>query len=442
MNCELVIARGADADERFELSNGQNVLIGRGTDCDIQLHDPSVSRHQCRIQLDGGRVTLIDLASRWGTLVNGRMLKEGELKSGDRITLGDTEIVVVIRSLADDPTLPPRTRPVMDRDAHEEFPRPAAVESLAPPLGPVRAKGKTTKKNAPPSKPASQRTSRFQPPPAIVDRLFGTLKLESVVSIGHTGIVYAATEAQTGEKLAVKIFYPEVLPMGESRDRFIRAMRTAIDLRHDHLVRLRRAGSQRGVCYTVSEFIEGSSAAQLLAATNGAGLDWPLVRHIGLGVAAALQFAYQKNLVHRNVTPSNILIRSADQAVKLGDLSLAKALIGATAFDVTRTDNLIGQLPYLSPEQIEHSPNQNHLSDLYSLGVTLYELLTGSPPFQSDSSGELLRQILSREPEPIRSSRPDVPVELEAIILRLLAKNPQDRFATPMDLWTELQFRS
>ena len=200
--------------------------------------------------------------------------------------------------------------------------------------------------------------------------------------------------------------------------------------------------SQRGVCYTVSEFIEGRSAAQLLAAAKGAGLDWRSVRHIARGVASALQFAYQNSFVHRNVTPSNILIRESDQAVKLGDLALSKALIGANAFDVTRTNSVLGQLSYLSPEQIEHAPGQNHLADLYSLGASLYELLTGHPPFHGDSASDVLRQIVSREPESIRTSRPDVPAELEAIILRLLAKRPQDRFATPMDLWSELNFRS
>lgn len=180
----------------------------------------------------------------------------------------------------------------------------------------------------------------------------------------------------------------------------------------------------------------------MLTASKGAGLDWPKVRHIARGVASALQFAFQNSFVHRNVTPSNILIRQSDQAVKLGDLALSKALIGANAFDVTRTNSVLGQLPYLSPEQIEHAPGQNHLSDLYSLGATLYELLTGHPPFHGDSASDVLRQIQSRQPEPIRTSRPDVPAELEAIILRLLAKSPQDRFATPMELWSQLHFKS
>lgn len=448
MKCELVISKGPDAEQRFVLVTGQEFLLGRGDDCNVRLSDPSVSRHQCRIRLEADRVTLIDLASRWGTSVNGRMLKEGELKSGDRITLGDTELVLLLSNFVDDQTLPPRTRPTLDPEPTAEFVRPTISEPFEPPLvknvaaDPAHAKKKTPKPL--PTTPAAPPESRprFHPPPVVVDRKFGQLNLESVIAIGRTGIVYASTDLQTGEKLAVKIFYPDVLPMGEARDRFIRAMRTMIDIRHDHLVRLHRAGSQRGVCYTVSEFIDGQSAAQLLAATNGAGLDWWTVRQIASGVAAALQFAYRQNLVHRNVTPSNILIRESDQVVKLGDLSLAKALVGANAFDVTRTNQVLGQLPYLSPEQIEHAPSQNHLSDLYSLGVTLYELLTGHPPFHGDSATDVLRQIASHEPEPIHVSRPDVPTELEAIILRLLAKRPQDRYATPMDLWTELQFRS
>lgn len=447
MKCELVIAKGPDVEQRFHLAAAGDLLIGRGDDCNVRLRDPSVSRHQCRVSLEADRVTLIDLASRWGTVVNGRLLKEGELKSGDRITLGDTEIIVLLTNLPEDQTLPPRTRPTFDQDPTDEFPRPTIPESFAPPPAHVNAKplSPQTKKKSrkvTSASPPTQTHAGFQPPLAVVDRQIGELNLESVVAIGRTGIVYSSTDSTTGEKLAVKIFYPEVLPEGEARERFVRAMRTMIHVRHENLVRLHRAGSQRGVCYTVSEFIDGHSAVQLLAASNGAGLDWQTVRHLARGIASALQFAFQKNLVHRNVTPSNILIREADQVVKLGDLSLSKALVGANAFDVTRTNTVLGQLPYLSPEQIEHSPGQNHLSDLYSLGATLYELLAGRPPFQSESASDLLRQIASCDPKRIRESRPDVPDELEAIILRLLAKLPQDRFATPMDLWAHLQFRS
>ncbi|MCX7420225.1 MAG: protein kinase [Planctomycetia bacterium] len=448
MKCELVISKGPDSEQRFEIAAEGELLLGRGEDCGVRLRDPSVSRHQCRICLEADRVTLIDLSSRWGTLVNGRSIKEGELKSGDHITLGDTEVIVLLSSLAEDTTLPPRTRPMLDQEPTAEFPQPILDEPFVPPplpnvaMTPLPAKKKSPKSMSAATVTQPKSQPGFHPPPAVVDRRFGELNLESVIAIGRTGIVYASTNLESGEKLAVKIFYPEVLPEGEPRDRFVRAMRTMINARHDNLVRLHRAGSQRGICYTVSEFIDGRSAARLLAASNGAGLDWQTVRHIAQGVASALQFAFQNNFVHRNVTPSNILIRESDQAVKLGDLALSKALIGANAFDVTRTNSVLGQLSYLSPEQIEHAPGQNHLSDLYSLGASLYELLTGHPPFHGDSASDVLRQIQSREPEPIRASRPDVPAELEAIILRLLAKQPHDRFATPMDLWSELQFKS
>ena len=199
MKCELVISKGPDAEQRFEIAADGELLLGRGEDCSVRLRDPSVSRHQCRIRLEADRVTLIDLSSRWGTLVNGRSIKEGELKSGDHIALGDTEIIVLLSSLADDTTLPPRTRSILDQEPTAEFSRPIYAESFAP--------------------------------AAVVDRQFGELNLESVIAIGRTGIVYASTNLESGEKLAVKIFYPEVLPEGEPRDRFVRAMRTMIILR-------------------------------------------------------------------------------------------------------------------------------------------------------------------------------------------------------------------
>ena len=192
---------------------------------------------------------------------------------------------------------------------------------------------------------------------------------------------------------------------------------------------------QSGRCLRVKR----RSAAQLLAKSNGQGLDWRFVRHVAVGVAHALQFAFEQDIVHRNVTPSNILMNESGSIVKLGDLYLAKALIGANAFDVTRTDDVIGHLPYLSPEQIEHLPGQNHLSDLYSLGATLYALLTGGPAFVSDSPTELLRQITTRAPNPLRATHPEIPAHFESVVLRLLAKRPEDRLPNPAELLKQLR---
>ncbi len=458
MKCELVISKGPDAEQRFTLVAGQEFLLGRGEGCDLRLRDPSVSRHQCHIWLEADRVMLSDLSSRWGTLVNDQMFKGGELKSGDRITLGDTEITVLLGSSADDLTLPPRTRPTLDQSPTAEFRRPLPAEVFSDPPDVLVARNTTGEPAGVSPRTEDQRKTgsgtdaarlaktiirhtspATEIPPAIVDRQFGNLKLDEVVAIGRTGIVYSSTNSETGEKYAVKLFYPEALPEGEPRERFVRAMRTMINLRHENLVRLHRAGSQRGVCYTVSEFVEGHSAGQLLAKSNGQGMDWRFVRHIAVGVAHALQFAFEQNIVHRNVTPSNILMNESGSIVKLGDLYLAKALIGANAFDVTRTDGVIGHLPYLSPEQIEHLPGQNHLSDLYSLGATLYALLTGGPPFVSDSPTELLRQITTRVPNPIRTTHPEIPSHFESVVLRLLAKRPEDRLPNPAELLKQLR---
>ena len=156
MKCELVIAKGPDAEQRFEIAAEGELLLGRGEDCGVRLRDPSISRHQCRIRLEADRVTLIDFSSRWGTLVNGRSLKEGELKSGDRITLGDTEIIVLLSSLADDTTLPPRTRPTLDQDPTAEFPRPTINESFTPPPEPtITAPIQASKRNPPRTKSTS-----------------------------------------------------------------------------------------------------------------------------------------------------------------------------------------------------------------------------------------------------------------------------------------------
>ena len=158
-----------------------------------------------------------------------------------------------------------------------------------------------------------------------------------------------------------------------------------------------------------------------------------------LQVARALEVAHEHGIVHRNITPRNVLMRASDGLVKLGDLMLAKSLEGSQADVITRPGELVGQLLYMSPEQTSRETIVDHRSDIYNLGAMAYALLTGHPPFEGHSPLEIIMKI-QRDPPPMPTKfHLSIPPLFEGVVLQMLAKRPDDRYRTPTHLITDLQ---
>ncbi|MBW3540547.1 MAG: trypsin-like peptidase domain-containing protein, partial [Planctomycetes bacterium] len=226
----------------------------------------------------------------------------------------------------------------------------------------------------------------------------------------------------------------------EDVQRFVRSVQAVKALRHENLVALYAAGKTGPWCWTASELVEGPSLAQLMEKAGDRGrLPWRQVLKIGLGVAAALEAAAEQRLVHRNITPGNILVRQRDGVAKLNDLTLVKALEGTAAARITQPGETLGELPYIAPEQLTTPRAVDGRADIYGLGATLYAALTGRPPIEPAPLSEMVRQIVGCEPEPPTRLNPQVPPELEAVILKMLARRPQDRHQSPSQLVGELR---
>jgi serine/threonine-protein kinase len=192
----------------------------------------------------------------------------------------------------------------------------------------------------------------------------------------------------------VKVLSPQLTADDQQRRRFVRAMKTMIDVRHENLVALYAAGKQGPYCWAAMEYIDGASMADVIDDIGTAGmLEWQDAFRVAVHVGRALEAAHERNIVHRNVTPQNILQRMSDKVVKLGDLMLAKALEGTLAQQVTQPGQLVGDVPYLAPERTIDQAKADIRADIYGLGATLYALLTGRPPFQSDYLPDLLAKI-------------------------------------------------
>jgi len=219
-------------------------------------------------------------------------------------------------------------------------------------------------------------------------------------------------------------------------------MKTMITVRHPNLVELYAAGITDGYCWAAMEFVDGESLTKVIERIGIAGmLDWHETFRVAVHVARALAVAAEHKIIHRNVTPQNILRRSSDKVTKLGDLMLAKALEGALAQQVTQPGELLGELPYMSPERTLGDPDApvDCRSDIYELGATLYALLTGRPPFEGPSLPKLVKDIREVRPKSPRSYHMAIPEAFEDVVLKMLAKRPGDRYATPGRLLADLE---
>jgi serine/threonine-protein kinase len=168
-------------------------------------------------------------------------------------------------------------------------------------------------------------------------------------------------------------------------------------------------------------------------------LDWKYAFRVALHVGRALEYAHARHVLHRNLTPQNILVRSADRTALLGDLMLAKALEGALAQQITRGNEVLGDVRYLSPEQTLGPEHVDCRSDLYSLGALVYALLTGRPPFEGGSVVETMLQIRQTAPAPPRQFQKSIPDHFQDVVLRLLAKHPEERYPDAQGLLRALE---
>ena len=397
MQRQLIIVSGPDSGRSFSLVEGQTLTIGRGQASNTRISDPKMSRIHCRVEVSRDTTVLKDAGSTGGTHVGDAQVEAHQLLPGDVFRIGDTAI-----------------RYALD-GAHEQ--------------DTVAVKAATA--------PQSQPTARDLKD--LVGKTLGDFQLESIVTMGNSGMVFRGTDTKRERPVAVKVLSPDFANSEEQKERFVRAMKTMLPLKHPHIVPLYNAGKKGPFCWAAMEFIEGESMTQVIDRIGIEGmLDWREAWRVAVHVGRALNEAFQNNIIHRNVTPQNILQRASDKVCLLGDLVLAKALEGSLAKQVTQPGQLIGDLPYMSPERTSDSASADQRSDLYGLGATLYALLTGRPPFEDDALPVLIQKVRNEEPKPPKSFQLSVNDKFQDIVMQLLAKRPDDRFATPRDLLKDL----
>ncbi|GBD35621.1 Serine/threonine-protein kinase StkP [bacterium HR36] len=249
----------------------------------------------------------------------------------------------------------------------------------------------------------------------------GPLAVEKELGSGAMGTVFLARHTQTGEKVAIKVMLAGLTSNPKAQARFEREADVLKQLRHPNIVRLVASGRYRNKPFYAMEFIEGESLDKVLERRGR--LSWQEAIEIGTQVCAALQHVHDAGILHRDLKPSNVMI-TREGIAKLTDFGIAKDL-DRTA--LTSANYTVGTAAYMSPEQCRGDADIDHQTDLYSLGVMLFELITGRRPFEADSPVQMLMKHLKAKPPRISTFVPDVPPELDSLVDQLLEKKREHR---------------
>jgi len=263
----------------------------------------------------------------------------------------------------------------------------------------------------------------------------GRYELRKRLARGGMAEVFLAEDQLLGRPVAVKVLFPEFAADPSFVERFRREAQAAANLNHPNIVGVYDWGREESTYYIVMEYVEGRSLSQIIRKEGP--LPAPRVAEIAEGIASALGFAHKGDVVHRDMKSGNVIISENGQ-VKVADFGIATAISGNTEANLTQTGTVMGTATYFSPEQAQGLTVDGR-SDLYSLGVVMYEMLTGSPPFMGDSSVSIAYKHVQEQPEPISEKRPGVPEALQAITAKLMNKDPDKRYSSAADLQLDLQ---
>src|SRR3954464_5334687 len=258
-------------------------------------------------------------------------------------------------------------------------------------------------------------------------------ELEELVGTGGMSSVFRAHDRLLERTVALKVLHEQYTADAEYVERFRREARSVATLSHPNIVTVIDRGEHDGRQFIVFEYVEGENLKRLIERRGPSPVSTAL--ELGMQISRGLSFAHQQGLVHRDVKPQNILLNGDGQA-KVTDFGIARSM--DVQHGMTQTGTVLGTSDYIAPEQAQGQRVDEH-TDVYSLGVVLYELLTTEVPFPGENFVAVAMRHINDPPPPIRDKRPDVSPRLEAAVQRAMAKRPEDRFQTMTEFCGELE---
>src|SRR5213596_2584657 len=261
----------------------------------------------------------------------------------------------------------------------------------------------------------------------LIDRLFdGRYLITRKLGAGGMANVYLAEDQELGRRVAIKILNERHANDEQFVERFRREVKNAAGLSHPNVVSVYDRGEAEGTYYIAMEYVEGRTLKDLIVTRGPSPI--PIAIDYTRQVLSALRFAHRNGIVHRDIKPHNVIV-DHEGRVKVADFGIARA--GAS--QMTEAGSIIGTAQYLSPEQARGAP-VDQTSDIYSVGIVLYEMLTGKVPFSGETPLEIAMKHLSTVPVPPSEVRDDIPDDLDMVVLRALAKDPEDRYQTAEEM--------
>ena len=276
----------------------------------------------------------------------------------------------------------------------------------------------------------------------MIGKTLGHYEVIGLLGKGGMGEVYRARDTKLKRDVALKVLPADLASDPARLERFQREAETVAGLSHPHIVTLYSVEEDQDTRFLTMELVEGQGLDEILTPD---GLPLPKVFEIGIAVADALAAAHEKGIVHRDLKPANVMV-TRDGHVKVLDFGLAKLAEDKPAPDLEVTEALgltqegaiLGTVPYMSPEQLR-GQDVDHRSDIFSLGILLYEIATGRRPFQGNNNADLTSSILKDTPSALSQLRPDLPRHLGRIVAQCLEKEPKDRYHSAVDIRNELR---
>ncbi|MDQ7825399.1 MAG: protein kinase [Candidatus Eremiobacteraeota bacterium] len=476
MKVVLAIEEGPGGTERFEFDGHDTFIVGRSRkNTHSQLRgDPYISRHHFILELSPPRCFLKDLGSTNGTKVNGRLIEKGELRElspGDTINVGRTMLRLTLEgdapggmSLQGERAAEAHLPEAPDDDREESATllqaEPAAFTGAEAPAPSALHCSRCGREIEPPVKPENLPDSIFLcehciPPgePAKSGRSEGDYELYSLLGRGGMGEVFKARNSRTGMLVAFKRLTSFSSINDETLRRFTREMHVMRELVHPNIVRFIGHGQGKEGHYLVMEYASRGNISDLIEKELLGPLPYPRACRLICQALEGLQFAHCKGFIHRDIKPQNLLLHGSgsDTAAKISDFGLAKNFQEAGGSMMTKEGEVAGTILFMAPEQLTNYRFVKPPADVYSMGMSLYYLLSGKYPFAFPSPLDLIRNtppegprtdpillVLSEEPAPIEKHCPALPPALAAVVNKSICKDEMKRFASAEELRTAL----
>jgi hypothetical protein len=421
MFAKLLVIAGPDRGKRYEVVPAVPLVLGRSRDADARLSDARVSPIHAKISVRNATLFIMDMDSLTGTSVNNVFVTvEYPLQLGDTFTLGDT---VVLVQDPDAPDLPVAAAPAEAAPAKAPAPKPAVAKPQA----------------APAPKPAAVTTDLPDRPEQLTGHDLSCYRVGTLLFRGRSGFVFNAQDMKHRRPVALKVMTAAFAADDRIRSQFTKSLKLALPLRHPNVVPVVGAGKTGPYCWVAMELVNGESLTATIRHVGVAGsLDWRRALRMSIHLSRGLNYLHEQKVVYRNIGPQNILCEGDAKVPRLSDLVRVRPFFDPVepGHGEEMPDSL---LLYAAPEQTREETEIDYRSDIFNLGALCYSLVTGRPPFEGGSLAETITKIRREKPEDPKKYQLAIPKAFEGVILQMLAKRPEDRYQTMVEVLRDLE---